>query len=377
MSSERAGTVPLVDLAAMDPDIRREIEAAVIGVLRRGDFIGGEAVQRFEENFARACGVPHACGVGNGTDALTLALRALGIGPGDEVIVPVMTFIATAEAVTHVGATIRFADVEEQRWTLDLAHLERAWSPKTRAVIPVHLYGHPADMEPILAFARQKKLFVIEDAAQAHGALHQGRPVGGLGDCAAFSFYPSKNLGACGDGGIVVSRNGELIEKVRKLSNHGRSEKYTHEMEGVNSRLDTLQAAVLEIKLRHLDRWNQARRAKAAFYQELLSRLPIGLPSIAEGVEPVWHLYVIRTPHRDQIRQALHKEGIQTGVHYPLPLHLQPAYRHLGLQPGSFPTAEKAAQEALSLPMYPELPSQDQQRIAQIMAKTLEVAARR
>lgn len=377
MSNEQVRTVPLVDLAAMDPDIQREIEAVVIGVLRRGDFIGGEAVRRFEEAFARTCGVQHACGVGNGTDALILALRALGIGPGDEVIVPVMTFIATAEAVTHAGATIRFVDVEQRRWTIDPTHLERAWSPKTRAVIPVHLYGHPADMEPILAFARRKKLFVIEDAAQAHGALYKDRRVGGLGDCAAFSFYPSKNLGACGDGGIVVSQDGERIERVRKLSNHGRSEKYTHEMEGMNSRLDTLQAAILEIKLRHLDRWNQARRAKAALYQELLSTLPLELPSVAEGMEPVWHLYVIRTPYRDQVRHALQKEGIQTGVHYPLPLHLQPAYRHLGLQLGSFPVAEKAAQEALSLPMYPELLPQDQQKIARIVAKALEVPARR
>ena len=362
--------IPLVDLKAQYVSIQPEIEQAVGAVLKKTDFIGGEVVRRFETAFARFSGVSSACGVGNGTDALILALRALQAAGGEVVTTP-NTFIATAEAVTQAGADIRFVDVDPRTLTMDPEQLERAITPRTRAVIPVHLYGHPADMKPILEIGQRRGIPVIEDAAQAHGALYRGRPVGGLGRCAAFSFYPGKNLGAYGDAGMLVSEDAELIRTVRRLANHGRLEKYTHEVEGVNSRLDTLQAAVLEVKLRHLPAWNAARREKARVYDELLKDLPVVRPFVSPEVEPVYHLYVIRTARRDEIRTGLKERGIETGIHYPLPLHLQPAYRRLKLSPGSFPVAEKAAQEILSLPIYPELASEQQQRVAEALGNLL------
>jgi dTDP-4-amino-4,6-dideoxygalactose transaminase len=360
--------VPFVDLRAQYRAIRREIDTALAAVLERADFVGGKAVGRFEAAFAEFCGVGAACGVANGTDALTLALKALGVGPGDEVITAVNTFFATAEAVTQAGATVRFVDVDERTLTVDPRALERALTPRTRAVIPVHLYGQPADMDPLRDIAARHGLAVIEDAAQAHGAAYRGRAVGSLGSCAAFSFYPSKNLGAYGDAGMVVSSDAELIHRVRRLANHGRLEKYVHEVEGGNSRLDTVQAAVLEVKLRHLAAWNAARRARAVVYHELLRGLPVVVPFAAPETDPVYHLYVIRVARRDEVQKALAMRGIDTGIHYPVPLHLQPAYRSLGLAPGAFPVAERAAREVLSLPMYPELTAEQQTRVVEALA---------
>ncbi len=366
--------IPLVDLRAQYKTIKREIDRAVSEVLESCEFIGGAAVAAFEAQFAEMCGGVAASGVGNGTDALELALRALGIGPGDEVITAVNTFIATSEAITQTGARVRFVDVDARTLTIDVVKIEEAVNPRTRAVIPVHLYGHPAPMDPLLELAQGRGLAVIEDAAQAHGARYRGRPVGSLGTCAAFSFYPGKNLGAYGDAGAVVSQSKEIIDRVRRVANHGRLEKYLHEIEGVNSRLDAIQAAVLSVKLAHLQAWNMARRRAAARYNEFLRPLPITLPIEEPGVESVYHLYVVRLPERDRVRRRLAEKGIQTGIHYPVPLHLQPAYRHLGLGQGAFPVAEKAAAQILSLPMYPELTVDQQLAVAEALAEALDTS---
>jgi dTDP-3-amino-3,4,6-trideoxy-alpha-D-glucose transaminase len=346
--------IPLVDLAAQYRTLAPELEEAARRVLAGTRYILGPEVEAFEREFAAACGVPHAIGVANGTDALAIALRALGVGPGDEVVTVPNTFIATQEAIAHVGAKPVFADVDPATHTLSPAALERALTLRTRAIVPVHLYGHPADMDPVIELARARSVPVLEDAAQAHGARYRGRPVGALGDAAAFSFYPGKNLGAAGDAGAIVTRDPDLASRMRRLRNHGRTQKYVHEELGWNSRLDELQAALLRVKLPHLPRWNARRRELAARYRERLAGwLPCVAP--AEWAEPAYHLFVIEVGERDALLERLRTAGIEAGVHYPVPLHLQPAGRHLGCARGSFPVSERLAERILSLPLYPEM----------------------
>jgi len=347
--------VPFVDLRAQYMSLASEVQQAISAVLERGDFILGKEISLFEEEFAAYCGVKHAIGVDSGTSALELALRAYGIGPGDEVITAANTFIATAFAVSYTGATPVLVDVDPQTYTIDVSLLENAITDRTRAIIPVYLYGHPADMNPILEIAQQYGLVVIEDACQAHGAKYKGKRVGSLGHAAAFSFYPAKNLGAYGDGGMVVTNDERVAESLRMLRNYGQREKYHHVLRGYNHRLDTLQAALLRVKLKHLDAWNAARRQRAQLYGELLAHSSVILPMEADYAEHVYHLYVIRIEDRDELRSHLHDKDIATGIHYPIPIHLQPAYRDLGYEKGSFPVTEEYAEQILSLPMYAEL----------------------
>jgi dTDP-4-amino-4,6-dideoxygalactose transaminase len=353
--SSHPPNVPFVDLVAQYANIAVDVDQAIGRVLKSGDFILGRDVWAFEEEFAGYCGVEHAVAVDSGTSALELALRACGIKAGDEVITASNTFIATALAISNVGAVPVFADVDPMTSCIDVAAIERALTSRTRAIIPVHLYGHPADMDPILDLARRRGLRVIEDACQAHGAMYKGGRVGSFGDAAAFSFYPGKNLGAYGDGGIVVTNTRPIAESVTLLRNYGQKEKYHHVSRGFNRRLDSIQAAVLRVKLRHLDNWNAARENHATAYQRLLIGTGVQIPKAAACVEPVWHLFVIQTPRRNDLRDYLANIGIVTGIHYPIPIHLQPAYRDLGYHRGDFPITEQAAEQILSLPMYPEL----------------------
>jgi dTDP-4-amino-4,6-dideoxygalactose transaminase len=348
--------VPFLDLKAQYQSISGEIEAALRQVLENAAFSGGPFVARFEDEFARFCRSQYAVGVGSGTEALWLSLLALDIGEGDEVITVPNTFIATAEAISLTGATPVFVDVDEQSYTMDAALLEKAITPRTKAVIPVHLFGQPADMDQIVAIARKHGLYVIEDACQAHGAEYKRRRTGTLGDAACFSFYPGKNLGAYGEAGCVVTNNRGLAEKVTMLRDHGQSAKYCHAMIGVNSRMDGLQGAVLSVKLKYLDAWNLARIRNAELYCQLLADLgDIVLPVKREHSCHVYHIFAVRVPNPREFIAALAEQGISCGIHYPVPIHLQSAYGFMGLGRGSFPVAEKCAGEMVSLPMYPEL----------------------
>lgn len=348
--------VPFLDLRAQHDPIRAELLAAFNEVIDSNAFAGGPYVARFEEDFAAFCRTPHAIGVGNGTDALWLALLAKGIGPGDEVITVPNSFMATAEAISFTGATPVFVDVDEKTYTLDPARLASAITPRTKAVIPVHLYGQMADMDPIMEIAGRHGLFVLEDACQAHGAEYKGRRAGSIGHAGAFSFYPGKNLGALGEAGAVTTSDPALADQIKCLREHGQARKYIHSHIGWNCRMDGLQAAALRIKLRRLAEGNAARRMHAHAYDRLLAD--------AEGVQTpyaspdrlhVYHLYVIRVAERDRLLASLAQRGIGCGIHYPKPIHLQPAYASLNLGPGSFPTAERQAEELLSLPMFPTL----------------------
>ena len=359
-------TVPFNDLVAQDAPLRAEILAALRRVVERGRYVLGEEVRGFEAEFAAAIGVPHAVGVGNGTDALRLALEALGVRSGDEVITVSHTATFTALAITMLRARPVFCDIEPAGMMLDPARLEAAITPRTRAIVPVHLYGQAADMDPIRAVAGRRGLVVVEDCAQAHGALYRGRPVGTLGDAAAFSFYPTKNLGALGDGGAVTTASAEVAETVRELRNGGQSDRYRHARAGVNSRLDEIQAAVLRVKLARLGAANDTRRDQAARYDAGLREAgPPGLtrPRELTGRRHVYHLYVVRHPRRDALADHLAAAGIATLVHYPVPVHLQPAYATLGVGEGALPETERAAREVLSLPLHPGLPPEAQQRV--------------
>ena len=358
--------IPVVNLRAQYESLKKEIDAATQEVLREGSFIQGEACRSFEKEFARFCGVSSACGLASGSDALFLALKALEIGPGDEVITSPFSFIASAEAITRVGARVVFADIDEETLNLAPGAVEFGLTEKTKAIMPVHLYGHPAAMDALARTGRGRGLAIVEDAAQAHGAEHNGKRVGGLGTVGCFSFYPTKNLSAAGDAGMLVSNDDALVDRVRLLANHGEQSKYQHVSEGVSSRLDNLQAAILRVKLRHLERWNERRRDLAAIYVQELEDLPgLRLPRKAPGCRAVYHQFTIRLARRDALRTHLENNGIASGIHYPLPLHLQPAYAHLGLSKGGFPIAEKAADEVLSLPMYPELRDDEAHRIVE------------
>jgi dTDP-4-amino-4,6-dideoxygalactose transaminase len=360
----RGGPVAFVDLQAEHNALRAEINAAISGVIERGDFVLGEAVAEFERRFAAYCGVAHAVGVDSGWSALELAIRAYGIGPGDEVITAANTFMATVGAIEAAGARPVLVDCDPVSYNLDPERLEAAITPATRAVIPVHLYGRPADMEPITAIAAAHGLVVIEDACQAHGARYHGVRTGALGDAAAFSFYPAKNLGAFGDGGMVVTDSEEVAARLRLLRNLGSPVKYEHTVRGFNHRLDTLHAAVLAVKLRVLDEANARRRRAAEVYDTVLGDVPVVTPATSAGIESVYHLYVVQVSDRDGLRDHLAANDVASGIHYPIPVHLQEAFRDLGYPPGSFPVTERLADRILSLPMHPNLGMEDIAKVA-------------
>lgn len=362
--------VPFLDLTIRDKNMRALIDRALLEAVDNAAFVGGLQVKSFQEEFGRFSGGGECISVANGTDALILALRALGIGPGDEVITVPFTFIATAEAITHVGASVKFVDINPRTYNIDTTKIEPAITSKTKAILPVHLFGQPADMDPIMAIAKRRNLFVIEDAAQAHGAEYKGKRVGVLGDVACFSFYPTKNLGGFGDGGAIVSMSAPLITKITQLANHGRSQQYFHEVEGVNSRLDAMQAAILRIKLQKLDAQNARRRAIAARYGEALAHQSfITAPEVDPSVTPVFHLYSVETGFRDRLAAYLKENGIACGVYYPLPLHLQPAYARLGYKRGDFPASERASERILSLPMYGDMPDEEVNYVCEMLKK--------
>jgi dTDP-4-amino-4,6-dideoxygalactose transaminase len=422
--TDRPGRIPAVDPAAEYAALKPEIDAAVTRVLASGRYIGGPEIEGLEREFAAFCGVAHAVAVSSGTDALRFALMASGVGPGagggpvaggpaagsgqsagerPEVITSPLTFIATTEAITQAGGRPIFVDVDSDSLTLDPARLEAALTRKTRAIVPIHLFGQTADMDPIVECARRRGIPVIEDACQAHGALYAGRvggagrAAGALGDAASFSFYPSKNLGACGEGGLVTTARTDIADRVRRLRDHGQSEKYVHAEEGYNGRLDAVQAAILRVKLKRLAVRNERRRVLAARYSTRLAELGLAAPPGGRGdrqagaplrlpVEKPWgthayHLYTVRLPGgdgrpggvslRDRVRAALLEQGIETGIHYPIPLHLQPAYAWMGLREGAFPEAERAAREVLSLPIHPEMADDQVDRVCEALARAL------
>jgi dTDP-3-amino-3,4,6-trideoxy-alpha-D-glucose transaminase len=360
-------SIPLVDLKAQYAAIRPAVDRAVQSVLDSTNFIMGPEVKGFEQAFAAYCGVEQCAGVASGTAALDLVLRTLNVGPGNEVITVAHTFIATAEAISSVGARPVFVDIDSLTYTMDPQALAAAITPATRAILPVHIYGQPADMDAIMAVGRRHGIPVVEDAAQAHGATWNGVRAGGLGDAACFSFYPGKNLGAYGDAGAVTTAKTDLATQVRLLRNHGRRSKYLHEIKGYGERLDTLQAAILTAKLEFLDEWTAARRRLATRYGELLQNSDLVLPYVAPQANPAWHLYVVRTPQRDALLEHLQKNGIGAGVHYPLPLHLQPAYADLDYQRGTLPVSEEVADTCLSLPLYPEMTDGQQDRVVAVI----------
>lgn len=348
--------VPFFDLKEQITEHHAELNAAMSSVIERGDFILGRAVSEFEAAFAEYCGVKHAIGISSGLDALAIALEGYGVGAGDEVILPANTFIATALAVSMVGATPVLVDIDPQYWHLDVDATKAAVTKKTKAILPVHLYGQPVDMSRISAIANERGIKVIEDACQAHGAYYNNRRCGGLGDAACFSFYPSKNLGAFGDGGMITTNDDDLAARCKQLRNYGSTKKYFHDSIGYNRRLDTLQAAVLNVKLPHLDRWNKHRVVMADFYTSHLSKLSaVQIPTVRQGCTHNYHLFIIAVEKRDTLQAHLTNMGIGTGIHYPVPIHLQNAYLNLGHTRNSFPVTEKYADQILSLPMWPEM----------------------
>lgn len=363
--------IPFVDLEAQYKTLSREINAAIQGVLDRSDYVLGEEVRQFEEDFAKFIGTAHAVGVGSGLDALELALRAYGIGAGDEVVTVANTFIATVLAIIAVGARPVLVDIDPATYNIHPSAIEAAITSRTRGIIPVHLYGQPADMDSILVIARKHNVIVVEDAAQAHGAMYAGRRIGAYGNAAAFSFYPGKNLGAYGDGGMVVTNDADIAETIRQLRNYGQRMKYEHVVAGTNSRLDTMQATVLRVKLPYLDQWNGARQENAATYSSLLANGPFELPQVAPQRTHVFHLYVVQTENRSRVLEFLSARGIATGIHYPIPVHLQEACKGLGYRRGDFPATEMAAGRILSLPMYAELTATQVEYVATSLMESL------
>jgi len=369
--------VPFLDLKVQYKQIEHEVLPMVTEAMTNGAFIGGPQVLGFEKEFAEFCESKYCAGLNSGTDALRFALMAVGVGPGDEVITVPNTFIATTEAISQAGATPVFVDIDERTYNMDPQKLEdflkkrlkpqaSSLKPTPKAVIPVHLYGQPADMDLILDIAQTHNIKVIEDACQAHGALYNNRKVGSFGSVGCFSFYPGKNLGAYGEGGAIVTQDEEIANKIRMIRDHGQAKKYFHDMEGYNGRLDAIQAGVLRIKLKRLTNWNHSRRENAAYYNELLSEIEdITLPVEADFASSVYHLYVILVDDREGLQQFLSDKGIGTGLHYPLPLHLQKAYAHLGYEDGSFPVTESVAKRLISLPMFPELTREQIEYVAE------------
>lgn len=365
--------IPFLDLAAPYLELKSELDEAIARVVSSGWFIGGAEVDQFEAEFASFCDATHAVGVANGLDALHLALRAMDVGPGDEVIVPSNTYIATWLAVSQCGAIPVPVEPDARTFNIDPAKIEAAITPRTRVILPVHLYGQPADMDPILAIARKHGLRVLEDGAQAHGARYKGTRVGAHGDAVAWSFYPGKNLGAMGDGGAVTTNDPQLADRLRVLRNYGSRVKYVNEVRGYNSRLDPLQAAILRVKLAHLADWNLRRSAIAAIYQQGLTGCGLVLPYVPDWAEPVWHLYVVQHSQRGQLQKSLSDAGVSTLIHYPIPPHLQDAYGDLQLGKGAFPLAERMHEEVLSLPMYPTM---TKEQVEQVMIACQKAAVR-
>lgn len=347
--------VNFVDIQKQYKEHEKEFDTAIKKVLTRGDFILGEDVRLFEEEFAKFCGAKYCIGVASGTDALFFALKAMDIGSGDEVITAANTFIATTLAISMTGAKPVLVDMDPQTYNIDVSQIEKRITKKTKVIVPVHLYGQPADMEPINKLAKKYKLKVLEDSAQAHGALYKGKRTGGLGDVAGFSFYPGKNIGAFGDGGAITTNDKKLADKIILLRNWGMKVKYHHEIKGYNSRLDTVQAAVLRVKLKYLDKWNKRRREIAKKYDKLFADTSFITPHMLSYVESVYHVYLIQVPKRDELLEYLKKNDISAGIHYPIPLHLQKANKDLGYKRGDFPNTEKYSKKIISLPVFPEL----------------------
>ena len=360
--------VPFLDLKAAYSELQQALDEAMLRASRSGWYIGGPEVERFEADFAAYTEAKYCVGVGNGLDALTLALRALDVGAGDEVVVPSHTFIATWLAVSAVGAKPIPVEPAEGGYNIDIASIERFITPRTKVIMPVHLYGMPVDMDAICALAKKHGLAVVEDAAQAHGAKVRGKKIGSHGDVVAWSFYPGKNLGALGDGGAITTNNEAIASRVRELGNYGSAVKYYNDERGVNSRLDPIQAAVLSVKLKHLDAWNQRRQHIAQTYSQALGDLALGLPHVPAWAESVWHLYVVATPVREALQSHLAAAGIQTLIHYPVPPHLQKAYQTLDIKAGSLSVAERLAQQVLSLPIGPHLAAADVERVLAALA---------
>ena len=367
--------IPYVDLQSQYQAIKPEIDAAVLKVLASAQFILGDEVAAFEREFAAYCGAKEAVALNSGTSALHAALLAAGIGAGDEVITVPFTFVATAATIVYAGARPVFVDIDPQTYTMAPGQIEQAITPRTRAIMPVHLYGHPADMNPILDIARRRGLLVVEDAAQAHGAEYQGRRCGSMGDMAGFSFYPGKNLGAYGEGGALTTNDPALARKVRLLRNWGEERRYEHAIKAYNSRMDGIQGAILRVKLRYLETWTDQRRAHATAYRQLLAEAGIGTPAERPDCRHVYHVFAVRLRQRDATREQLQAAGIHTGVHYPIPVHLQPAYQDLGYRAGDFPVSEAVAREVLSLPIYPELTPAQLETVAQAVRAAEETPA--
>lgn len=363
-------SVPFVDLKAQYDSIKPEMDAAIASVINETAFIGGPHVKAFEEAFAQYCGVSHCVGVANGTDALFIALRTLGIGPGDEVITVANSFVATSEAIKMAGAQVVFVDINPLTMNIAVERIEEKITSRTKAIIPVHLYGQPADMAPLREIAQKHGLRIVGDAAQAHGAMYRGQPIAQLADITCYSFYPGKNLGAYGDAGAIVTDNVEWATMARMTANHGRTKKYDHDFEGVNSRLDGLQAAVLNVKLRHIEEWTELRRRNAYLYNKALEGLPVVTPQELPDVRAVYHLYIVRVAdgQREKLQQHLQANSISTGIHYPIALPYLNAYKYLGHSEQDFPHALKASQQIVSLPMFPELSSAQLDAVAQSIA---------
>jgi dTDP-4-amino-4,6-dideoxygalactose transaminase len=364
---EKNGAVPYLDLTAQMRPLRKEIDAAIARTLDQCSFCLGPDVAQFEKDFARFCGAEHCVGFNSGTSALHIAMLLLNVGQGDEVITTPSTFVATTWAISYVSAKPVFVDIDDSTFNLDPARVERAITPRTRAIMPVHLYGHPADLDPLLAICKKHNLPLVEDAAQAHGAKYKGRIVGTFGALSEFSFYPGKNLGAYGEGGALVTNDAAMATRARSLREHGSTRRYYHDEIGFNYRMEGIQGAVLGVKLKHLEEWTQGRRRVAHRYHELLADTPLQLPREASYAESAWHLYVVRHPRRDELKKHLEANHIGCALHYPLPLHLQKAYAFLGHKAGDFPVAEKAARECLSLPIYAEMKESQIQRVADVV----------
>jgi dTDP-4-amino-4,6-dideoxygalactose transaminase len=359
--------VPYLDLKAQLKPLRAELDAAIARTLDNCSFCLGPDVAQFEKDFAQFCGAQHALGFNSGTSALHVAMRLLGVGPGDEVITTPYTFIATSWAISYCGAKPVYVDIDETTFNLNPALIEKAITPRTKAVLPVHLYGLPFDVDAVAAVCKKHNLPFVEDAAQAHGAKYKGKTVGTFGAVSCFSFYPAKNLGACGEGGALVTNNDALAARAKSLREHGSTVRYHHDEVGYNYRLEGIQGAVLGVKLKHLAHWTRERQRVAARYAELLKDTPLQLPSAPAGNESAWHLYTVRSPRRDELKKFLDENKIGNAVHYPMPLHLQKAYAQLGHKPGDFPVAEQASREVLSLPMFPELTEGQIQRVVAVV----------
>jgi len=361
--------IPYLDLPAQLRGIRKDIDAALARALDNCTFCLGPDVAEFEKDFAKFCGAEHSVGFNSGTSALHVAMRLLNVGPGDEVITTPFTFIATCWAISYTGAKPVFVDIDDATFNLDPKLIERAITPRTKAVLPVHLYGHPFELDPVLAVCKKHKLPLVEDACQSHGAKYKGKTVGTFGAISCFSFYPGKNLGACGEGGALVTNSAAFDKHARTLREHGSTQRYHHDEVGYNYRMEGFQGAVLGVKLKHLAKWTNERRRVAHRYHELLSGTPLQLPHEAGYAESAWHLYTVRHPRRDELKKFLDENGVGNAVHYPIPLHLQKAYANLGHKPGDFPVTEKAARECLSLPIYPELTEAQIRRVAEVVSK--------